>query len=135
MPANNYPIFVLTPKIGMARISTANTNRDGTGTLGDVITGGTFGTRVVRIHIRATVTTTAGMVRLFISDGSNIRFWDEVSVTAITVSATVQAFEATIITPDSASPLLVLPSGYVLKAGTHNGSEPFDVIAHGGDYS
>jgi hypothetical protein len=133
MPVNNYPIFIATPKVGMVRISTANTLRDGTGTLGDVITGATFGTRVDRIHVRAQGTTTAGMVRLFISDGTNIRFWDEVSVTAITPSATVQAFEATIITPDAASPLLVLPNAYVLKAGTHN-AETFDVIAHAGDY-
>lgn len=133
MPANNYPIFILTPKVGMVRISTANTNRDGSGTLGDVLTGGSFGTRVDRIHVRATGTTTAGMVRIFISDGSNIRFWDEISVSAITPSATVQVFEATLITPDSASPLLVLPTGYVLKAGTHN-AETFDVMALGGDY-
>ena len=132
MPANVSPIFTLTPQIGRARISTANTNRDGTGTLGDVITGGANGTRVGRIVITATSTTTAGMVRLYIYDGTNTRLWKEIPVSAITPSATVQAFTATIASPDS-DPLLVLPVNYVLRASTHN-AETFDVIAHAGDF-
>ena len=133
MPANTNPIFTLTPNLGRARIATANTNRDGTGTLGTVITGSGNGTRVDRIRIMATGTTTAGMVRLFIDDTTNIRLWREVAVSALTPSATVQVFAAEVTTPDSNSPLLVLPSTYILKAGTHN-AEQFDVIAHGGDY-
>jgi hypothetical protein len=133
--ANTNPIFGLTPNLGAlatARISTANTNRDGTGTLGTVLTGGTNGSRVDRIVITATATTTAGMVRLFISDGTNIRLWKEIAVSAITPSGTVAAFTSTISSPDS-NPLLVLPVNYVLKAGTNN-AESFDVIAHGADF-
>jgi len=133
MPANTNPIFTLTPHISSARIATANTNRDGTGTLGAVITGTTNGTRVDRILITATGTTTAGMVRIFIDDGTNVRFWQEVSVTAITASGTVKSFTATISSPDSTAPLLVLPSSYVLRAGTNN-AEQFDVIAFAGDF-
>ena len=133
MPANTAPIFTLTPQIGRARIATANTNRDGTGTLGNVITGAASGTRVDRIVITATGTTTAGMVRLFINDGANIRAWREVPVTAITVSASAAAFTFTIVSPDSQVPLLVLPNAYILAASTHN-AEQFDVLAHAGDY-
>lgn len=132
MPANTNPIFTLTPQIGRARISTANTNRDGTGTLADVITAGASGTRIGRIKITATGTTTAGMVRLFIFDGTNTRLWQEVPVSAITPSGTVQAFSQTLVSTDS-DPLLVLPPNYVLRASTHN-AETFDVIAHAGDY-
>lgn len=132
MPANTTPIFSLTPQVGRVRIATANTNRDGTGTLGSVITGGTNGTRVDRIVITATVTTTAGMVRLFIDDGTNIRAWKEVTVSAVTVAASTPAFTATISSPDTA-PLLVLPSAYILKAGTHN-AEQIDVVAMASDY-
>ena len=132
--ANTTPIFTITPRAGMVRISTANTGRDGSGTTGDVITGATSGTRVDRVVITATGTTTAGMVRLFIYDGSaNTRAWRETVVTAITVAASTAAFTATISAPDAQSPLLVLPNGYVLRASTHN-AETFDVIAHGGDY-
>lgn len=132
MAANTTPIFTITPQVGRVRIATANAARDGTGTLGAVITGGTNGTRIDRIVITATATTTAGMIRLFIDDGSNVRAWKEVVVTAITVGAAVAAFTATISSPDS-QPLLVLPSTYILKAGTHN-AESFDVTCSAGDY-
>lgn len=127
MAANTSPIFTITPVIGRVRISTANTGRDGSGTLGTVVTGGTNGTRIDRVIITATGTTTAGMIRLFIDDGTNIRAWKEVVVSAITVAASTAAFSATISSTDTA-PLLVLPSTYILKAGTHN-AETFDVLA------
>ncbi len=127
MAANTTPIFALTPQIGRVRISTANTGRDGSGTVGTVITGATAGTRVDRIVITATVTTTAGMIRLFINDGTNIRAWREVPVSAVTVGANTPAFATTISSPDTA-PLLVLPNGYSLVASTHN-AETFDVLA------
>jgi hypothetical protein len=129
MAANTTPIFTITPKVGMVQVSVANTNRDGTGTLGTVITGATNGTRINRIDIVAIVTTTAGMVRLFISDGTNHRLWKEVPVTAITPSATVAAFSGSVVPTEP----LILPSGYSLRASTHN-AETFNVIAHAGDY-
>ena len=132
--ANTTPIFTITPRAGMVRISTANTARDGTGTMGDVITGATSGTRVDLGGRRIIKKTTAGMIRLFIYDGSaNVRAWKEIVVTAITVAASTAAFTSTLVTPDPSVPLLVLPNGYVLRASTHN-AETFDVIAHGGDY-
>lgn len=133
MAANTEPIFTLTPRIGVVRISTANTNRDGTGTIGDVIIGGTYGTRVDRVVIKATSTTTAGMVRLYLYDGTNTRLWDEILVVAATPSGTVQSFRSVIMTPDLMSPLVVLASGHKIQASTHN-AESFDVTALGGDY-
>jgi len=133
VPANTSPIFTLTPRISSARISTANTARDGTGTLGSVCTGATNGTRVDRVTITATGTTTAGMVRLFLDDGAGaIRFVKEVAVSALTPTATVMAFSFEWVRTDT-YPVVVLPSGYILKAGTHN-AESFDVVAHGGDF-
>lgn len=126
------PVFATTPKITHARISTANTNRDGTGTLGTIATGTTNGTRVDRIVCTANVTTTAGMLRFYIHDGSNFRAWREVPVTAITASASVAAFSATISTPVLGEPLVVLPSGYTIQVGTHN-AEQFDIVAHATD--
>jgi len=133
MAANTTPIFTIVPHLGMVRISTSNTNRDGTGTLGDVVTAAINGTRVDRIIVTATSTTTAGMVRLYIWDGvSATRLWRELSIPAITPSGTVLAYTVTIISSD-ANPLLVLPNAYVLRASTQN-AESFDVIAHGGDF-
>lgn len=134
MAANTTPVFVITPKIGMVRFSTGNSNRDGTGTLADVITGGSFGTRVDRIVVKASSTTTAGMVRFYVYDGSSAtRLWREELVTAITPSGTVASFEKVLLSPEVSQPLLVLPSNYVLKISTVN-AEQFDCIAHAGDY-
>jgi hypothetical protein len=72
MAVSNLPIFEQTPKIGglATQVSTANVKRDGTDTIEDIITGGTNGTRIDHIDIVATVTTTDGVIRLFISSGA-----------------------------------------------------------------
>src|SRR5688572_17684881 len=129
MAANSVQ-FTATPRIGMAQISAANTNRDGTGTVVDIITGVAAGTYIKRVTIKATVTTTAGMVRLYLHDGTNTRLYAEVDVVAFTVSATVKSFSYQVEFPDG----LILPSAsWVLRASTHN-AETFNVIAEGADY-
>ena len=76
MAANTSPIYSLTPNISGAEITTANTNSDGTGTIGNnifkVYTAGTNGSyvSVIRWSAVATVATTATTAtvgRLFIS--------------------------------------------------------------------
>lgn len=127
------PAYANVPKVGMVSISTANTARDGTGTIGTVFTAGTNGSRIDRIVVEATGTTTAGIVRLFIHNGTTAFLYDEVAVTAITPSGTTAAFQATkqaVSTPTMYP--LVLPNGYSLKASTNN-AETFNVIAIGGD--
>lgn len=74
-------------------MTVANPNRDGTGTVSTLYTAGVNGARVDDIAIKARVTTTAGMVRLFLHDGANYYLIREVLVSAITASATVAAFE------------------------------------------
>ncbi len=131
MPANTSPIFTLTPNVGAVAISTANANRDGTGTIGTVFTAGANGSRISKIQIKATVTTTAGTIRLFIYTGSVYFLWREITTSAITVSATLPAFEYTLrlIGEDA----LNLPTGYSLRASTEK-AENYNIIAEGGDY-
>lgn len=126
--------YVGTPKLGVAQVSTANTNLDGTGTLGTIFTAGSSGSRIDSIAIKATGTTTAGMVRLFIHDGTNARLLSEVPVLAITPSATLPAFEV-LLTGDTYSQLfpIILPNTYSLRAST-DAAETFNVIASGGDF-
>lgn len=128
------PSYAVTPKNGMAVISTANTNRDGTGTIGTVFTAGASGSRIDKLVIKAQGTTTAGMVRLFIHDGANARLFDEVLVQAITPSAAVQSFQ-TILSANQITVELpiILPTGYSLRASTEK-AESFNVIAMGGDF-
>lgn len=119
------PIFANVPKIGMAAISTANTNRDGSGTLVSVLTGSTNGTKIEEVKIAAAAATTAGVVRLFLWDGTNNRLLTETLVSAITPSASVQTFERSIVFDN-----LVLPSTWELRASTNN-AEAFNVFAFG----
>lgn len=131
MTANISPIFTLTPRADSVAIATANTNRDGTGTIGTVLTAGASGTRISRITIKATVTTTAGTIRLYIYTGADYFLWREILVTAITASAIVAAFEYTLELLGERA--LVLPNAYSLRASTEK-AENFNIVAEGGDY-
>ena len=125
------PIFAQAPAYGVANIATANTNRDGTGTIGTVLAGGANGTLIDHIDICATGTTTAGIVRLFITldSGPTSRLWKEIVVPAITPSASLAAFMRRIkcVLPENG---LYLPVGHSLRAATHN-AEGFNVHAYG----
>ena len=121
--------YASTPRAALGQVSTANTARDGTGTLATILTAGSNGTRIDDIKIQATGTTTAGVVRLFLHDGTNARLYDEILVPAITPSTTVEAFSAMLVNLG-----IVLPSGWSLRASTNN-AETFNVIvSRAGDF-
>lgn len=121
--------YASTVQCASAALSAANTNRNGTGTIVSVITGATNGTRVDDIYIVANATTTAGVIRLFISDGTNIRLWQEILVTAVTPSTTVQVWSYTLL-----NQALLLKSGWSLQASTNN-AETFSVfVTRAGDF-
>lgn len=126
------PNFAASVQLGLAQISTANANLDGTGTMGDVVTGAANGTLIEEIIIKAAETTTAGMVRLFIYDETNVRLWLEIAVSAVTASGTVPAWTNNEY-HDDARPLLCLPPNWVLRAATEE-AETFNVLAIGGDF-
>lgn len=112
---------------GMARISIANSNLDGTGTLGTVLTAAANGTFIKTVTVKAQTNTTQGMVRLFIYDGTNTKLISEIEIPAVVKSATDPTFETRI-------PLnITLKAGYVLKASTEN-AETFIVIAEAQDW-
>lgn len=130
MALNATPGFISAVRHNRAAISTANTNRDGTGTIGDVMTGVAAGTRVDRVVIIATGTTTAGMVRLYHDDGTNHDLLYEQPIAAITPSATVQAARYEVPFSD----FLLPSSSDKLRASTHN-AESFIIHAYGGDFT
>jgi hypothetical protein len=121
--------YASTPRAALGQVSTANTARDGTGTLATIFTAGSSGSRIDDIKIQATGTTTAGAVRLFLHDGTNARLYDEILVPAITPSTTVEAFSATLV-----NQAIVLPNGWSLRASTNN-AETFNVlVTRAGDF-
>lgn len=128
------PQYASTPRCGIGQASAANTNRDGTGTLATILTAGASGSRIDAVNIKAVATTTAGMIRLFIHDGTNARLLTELPVLALTPSATLPSWEAQLTTNNMSQVLpVILPTGYSLRASTHN-AETFNVIAIGGDF-
>lgn len=123
------PVFAITPVIGMGQVSAANTNRDGTGTTVAILTGSSSGTLIRKVRIVATGTTTAGVVRLFLDDGTNVRLIQEVLVSALTPGVAQEVFSRTLLF--SGDDALHLPStSWVLKASTQIG-ETFNVFAFG----
>ena len=124
------PAFTSTVRNAVGAVSAANTNRDGTGTIVSILTGVAAGTRVFEISVKALSTTTAGMVRLFISfdGGSTWKLYDEILVSAVTPSASVAAFKSSLTPPN----LLLPNASTIIGASTHN-AELFNVFVVGGD--
>lgn len=127
------PGYASTPRSSSVSISTANTNRDGTGTVGTVFTAGASGSRVDQIQICPASTTTAGMVRLFIYNDSAYFLYKELPIIAVTPSGTVSVLPITLTSGRDADIPLILPSGWSLRASTHN-AETFHITAQGGDF-
>ena len=110
-----------------AAISTANTALDGTGSIVTVITGGSNGTKIETVTIKATGTVSRGMVRLFLADGETFtKLIAEIDIPEQTVSTIDKAFEITLETD------FFLRSAYSISASTNN-AESFIVRAEGLD--
>lgn len=71
------PTFTSAPRIGVAAVSTANTNRDGTGTIATIITGVAAGTQIFEIALQATGDPADSVVTIFLHDGTNYFLFDE----------------------------------------------------------
>jgi len=122
------PSFAATPRLASVNIATANTNRDGSGTVATLITGASTGTRIAEIVIKARVTTTAGQVRVFLYDGTTYYAFDEIAVAAASVSASVQGTRVSTTYNN-----LILPSAsWSVRVSTNN-AESIDVTALGAD--
>jgi hypothetical protein len=124
--------FAASPKQAVAQISAANTARDGTGTTVLICSGGASGSRIEKLRATATGTTTAGVIRWFLSldGGATKRLLRETLVTAITPTTALAVFMAEEVWPGG----LQLPNANAqIYAATHN-AETFNCFAEGGDY-
>lgn len=125
-------VFAGTPRIGAVTVSTANTNRDGTGTIATVFTAGSSGSRIDRLILQATGDPADSVVTLFLYDGSTYYLWNEVDLgNPAAGSTTVSAFRTEFPVYD-----LNLPSGWSLRAAITVAltSGVINVIALGADY-
>jgi len=125
------PQFAASPRIGVAAVSTANTNRDGTGTIATVLTAGSNGTRIEEIRLQATGDPADSIVTLFLHDGTNFWLFDEADLGNPAAASTTVAGAEFTATYDN----LVLPSGWSLRAAITVAltSGVVNVFALGGD--
>jgi hypothetical protein len=139
MPANTSPIFTLTPRATTAIIAAANTARDGSGTLVDVMTAGSNGSRIDFIIFTSSQATagasSARVQRVFLTDtsGLNPRIISEVTLAAVTASTTAIGATSTITFTNG----LIIASGQKIQVAQSvyaSAADNTSVLARGGDY-
>jgi hypothetical protein len=125
------PAFAATPKIGAVAVSTANTNRDGTGTIATVVTAASSGTKITSIAVIATGDPADSVVNIYLYDGSTYFFFDSFDLgNPAAASTTVDAYRTSKAYAD-----LTLPSGWSIRASITVAltSGVMNVFAFGGD--
>lgn len=126
--------YAATPRTGVKTISTANMARDGTGAMETVLLAPSTGARIDAVCIQAVDTTTAGMVRLFVHDGTSAFLLTEVPVQAGTPGPASPAWSVQVGTQNNLNFPLVLGSGCSLRASTNN-AETFNIVTtQAGDF-
>lgn len=131
MAANLQPLFLGTPFLSQASLTTANTARDGTGTIVSVFTAGANGSRPGAVKACGIGANTAGLVSFFINNSVAWFYWTSLVVVATTPSATVRPWED-YIDPEELEQL-VLQSGWKIGAAPTQ-TENFNVFAYAGSY-
>src|SRR5689334_23105213 len=106
------PQFAATPKVWVNSVSTANTARDGTGTIATIGTAGSSGTKIYEIRASATNDPADSTIVFFLHDGSTYWYFDEFDIgNPAAASTTVAAYQTRKLYDN-----LVLPSGWSLRA-------------------
>ena len=127
--------YASTPAVGSALLTTADTSLTAPTTVGTVLTAGASGTRIDYIEVQGVATTSAGLVNLFVYDGTNYILWQQVAIQAVTSSTTAPAYFTNLSSNVNANIMpLILPSGYSLRATTSVTQTGVRVTAHGGDF-
>jgi len=123
------PQYTASPKNGAVFFSTANTNRDGTGTLATIYAATATGDRIDDLTLKAVGSTTGGMLRLFLHNGAAAFLWREVPVPANTASTTNPAWEIRL-----EELALLLQTGWSLRVSTHNAEGFNAIVTRGGPF-
>lgn len=122
---NTKPIFPLVPNMSWGTVTTANTAKDGTGTVVTVFTAGLFGSKIDQIKVRGLGTNVATVLRIFVNNGSdptvaaNNCLVHEETIAATTLSEVAALVDHDILIPKDDSrylpPIQSLPAGYKIN--------------------
>jgi diphthamide biosynthesis methyltransferase len=127
--------YASTPKVGVALLTTADTSLTAPTTVGTVFTAGSSGSRIDYIEVMGVATTVAGLINLFIYDGTTYSLWQQIPVLAVTTSTTTPSFVAGLASNSNANIMpLTIPTGSSLRATTTVAQTGVKVIAYGGDF-
>lgn len=117
--------FPQTQNVSWGTVTTANTAKDGTGTVVTVFTAGVNGSKIDAIHVRALGTNIATALRFFVNNGltnatpANNTLAHEVTATATTLSevAALTDIDVTIVvnSTETVCPISYLPPGYKIN--------------------
>lgn len=89
------PAFAATPAVGSGLVpATADTSLTAPTNATSILSGGASGTKVEEIVFQGVGTTVAGVVNLFLYDGTTYNLLDQVLISATTSSTTAVAFRA-----------------------------------------
>ena len=146
MPANTIPIFPLAPNVSWGKVTTANTAKDGTGTVVTVFTAGANGSKIDQIKVCQLGTNVATVLRLFVNNGADpTTAANNALIQDVTIAATTNSEVAALLDIDimilkdagarSESPIPYLPAGYKINVtiGT-TVAAGLQVTVHGADY-
>lgn len=125
MSANREPIFPNTFKTSWGTVATANTAKDGTGTVVTIITADAAptgsGLKVDTIKVRASGTNVATVMRFFINNGganstptNNVLFHEQ-TIAATTLSEVASLADTWLNFNGTDLPQLILPPGYKIN--------------------
>ena len=127
--------FASTPVIGSGLLTTADTSLTSPSTVQTIIPAGANGTRIDNIEIIGVANTVAGIVNLFLYNGTTYSLWTQIPVVANTVSTTALSWR--IAMSSVSEPLILpisLPNTWSLRATTTVSQSGIRVIAYGGNY-
>lgn len=138
MPINIAPIFPVAPVIGIATLVTptaltTRTNITGTTGLTQLTTTSTNGTKVPLLTIQSTGTSVAGLLSIWLYNGTTSYLIDEIPITAVTPSTTAVGFSVQRDYSSLWNSSIVLPPTYQLYVSV-TVQQNLTVLAHGGDY-
>jgi len=127
--------YASTPVFGSATLTTADTSLTAPATVGTVLTAGASGTRIDYIDIQGVATTVAGLINLFVFDGTNYILWQQLPVQAVTSSTTAPAFALALSSNGNSNIMpLTLPTGHSLRAAASVAQTGVRVTAYGGNF-
>jgi hypothetical protein len=99
------------------------------------LTAGASGTRIDYIDIQGVATTVAGLINLFVFDGTNYILWQQLPVQAVTSSTTAPAFALALSSNGNSNIMpLTLPTGFSLRATSSVAQTGVRVSAYGGNF-